>query len=89
MNHSDIVEQMTTALLLTLYLSLPPIAVAAIVGVLIGFIQALTQIQEQTLSFGLKLGAVTVTIFVIAPWLGAELYAFCLQAFEQFAVLTR
>ncbi len=89
MSEADIIELISSALLLTLYLSLPPIIVAAVVGVLIGFFQALTQIQEQTLSFGVKLAAVTVTLFIIAPWLGAELYMFCLHAFEQFATLTR
>ena len=49
----DLVSYMTQALYLVLWLSLPPIAVAAIVGTLFSLFQALTQIQEQTLSLSL------------------------------------
>lgn len=89
MTPAEIIEHLSEALVLVLYLSLPPILVAALFGVLIGFIQALTQIQEQTLSFGIKLVAVTVTLFMIAPWIGAELESFALMIFEQFGTLTR
>ena len=45
------------ALQLTLILSLPPVIVATLVGLLIGLFQTVTQIQEQTLPFGIKLVA--------------------------------
>ena len=89
MNEALIIENLSAALALILYLSLPPIVVAAVVGVLVSFVQALTQIQEQTLSFGIKLTAVTLTLFFIGPWLGAELLAFCLLMFERFPEYTR
>jgi type III secretion protein S len=47
-------------------LSLPPIVVGSIVGLLLSLIQAVTQLQEQTLSFGVKLIAVAHTILVLA-----------------------
>ncbi|MFY1927725.1 type III secretion system export apparatus subunit SctS, partial [Achromobacter dolens] len=65
----DLVSYMTQALYLVLWLSLPPIAVAAIVGALFSLFQALTQIQEQTLSFAIKLIAVFATILLTARWL--------------------
>ena len=82
MGSVDIVSYMTQALYLTLWLSLPPIAVAAIVGTLFSLFQALTQIQEQTLSFAIKLIAVFATILLTARWLSGELYNFTLSVFD-------
>jgi len=39
-------------------------------------LQALTQIQEQTLGFVAKLIAVVITLFATTAWLGNELYSF-------------
>lgn len=89
MSQDQIIDHVSAALSLVLFLSLPPIVVAALVGVIVGFVQALTQIQEQTLSFGLKLAAVTVTLFVIAGWLGGALHSFALNVFETFPILTK
>ena len=82
MGSVDIVSYMTQALYLTLWLSLPPIAVAAIVGTLFSLFQALTQIQEQTLSFAIKLIAVFATILLTARWLSGELYNFTVSVFD-------
>lgn len=80
----DIVSYLTQALYLVLWLSLPPIAVAAIVGTLFSLFQALTQIQEQTLSFAIKLIAVFATIMLTARWLSGELYNFTVAVFDLF-----
>lgn len=89
MAEADIVSYLARALMLVLLLSLPPIIVASLVGTLISLLQALTQVQEQTLSFGFKLIAVGVTIFVTAPWLGDELYQYTLTLFTSFATLVQ
>ncbi|MGB3277083.1 MAG: type III secretion system export apparatus subunit SctS [Castellaniella sp.] len=80
----DIVSYMTQALYLTLWLSLPPIAVAAIVGTLFSLFQALTQIQEQTLSFAIKLIAVFITLLLTARWVSGELYNYAVAVFDLF-----
>jgi type III secretion protein S len=72
-------------MLLVLLLSLPTILVATGVGLLVALFQALTQIQEQTLSFGIKLVAVIVTLTLTARWLGIEMQNFTLQAFNSIA----
>lgn len=84
MNTVDIASYMTQALYLVLWLSLPPIAVAAIVGTLFSLFQALTQIQEQTLSFAVKMIAVFITILFTARWLSGELYNYTLSVFDLF-----
>jgi flagellar biosynthetic protein FliQ len=57
------------ALLLTLELSLPVLLVGMAVGFIISLLQAVTQIQEQTLSFIPKILAVAATVFLTLPWM--------------------
>ncbi|MBF5005579.1 type III secretion system export apparatus subunit SctS [Diaphorobacter sp. HDW4B] len=78
----DVVSFFSQALYLVLWLSLPPIIVGSIVGTLFSLFQALTQIQEQTLSFGIKLIAVSLTILLTARWVGGEMFNFTLQLFD-------
>ncbi len=89
MSEADVVDLTAQALLLILYLSLPPIIAAALVGTLVSLLQALTQIQEQTLSFAIKLIVVVITIFLTARWQGEELYNYAFTIFENIPVLAR
>ena len=57
------------ALIITLELSLPVLLVGLVVGFLISLLQAVTQIQEQTLSFIPKILAVAATVFLTLPWM--------------------
>jgi type III secretion protein S len=59
------------ALILILLLSGPPIIISTILGLIVAIFQAATQIQEQTLSFTVKLFAVVFTILFLGGWLGA------------------
>ena len=74
----EVIQLTAQALMLTLILSMPPIIAAAGVGLIISLIQALTQIQEQTLPFAFKLIAVIISIFATARWLGIEIYNYSL-----------
>jgi type III secretion HrpO family protein len=89
MNQSFLIEMTNQALILVLILSMPPIIVATVVGVLVSLIQALTQVQEQTLGFAVKLIVVTLVLLLTAGWTGAELYKFTLQIFDTFPTLRR
>jgi type III secretion protein S len=85
----DIVSQVVHGLMLTLWLSLPPILVASVVGTLFSLVQALTQIQEQTLSFAVKLIAVGLTLFLTARWIGGEIYNYTITLFDGFHLMVR
>ncbi len=66
----DIVLQVgEDALLLIVYLAAPLLLSALGVGLLVGVLQAVTQIQEQTLSFIPKLMALVVALVLMGPWL--------------------
>jgi len=60
-------------MLLVVVLSAPPLIVAVVVGVLTSLVQALMQIQDQTLPFGIKLVAVGITLALTGHWGGVEL----------------
>ncbi|AEA71887.1 MULTISPECIES: type III secretion system export apparatus subunit SctS [Pseudomonas] len=72
-------------MLLVVLLSAPPLIVAVIVGVLTSLVQALMQIQDQTLPFGIKLVAVGLTLLVTGRWIGVELLGLLRRAFEMMA----
>lgn len=76
-----LVTYVKQALLLMLWLSLPPVIVASVVGLAISFLQAITQVQDQTISFGIKLIAAMLAIALTSAWLGGELMNFADQLF--------
>lgn len=83
MDYEVILNQTVTMAILVLMTSLAPIVAATLVGLIVSLLQALTQIQEQTLSFGIKLIAVVAILLFTARWMGSELYNFMIQSFDQ------
>lgn len=73
---AEIYQLTYQALLLILLLSGPPILISTLLGLLVAIFQAATQIQEQTLSFMVKLFAVILTLFVMGDFLGAQILQF-------------
>ena len=71
------------ALWLVLVLSAPPLLIAVTLGVLTAFIQAIFQIQDQTLPFTVKLVSVTLTLILIGAWGGTELLNFSVNLFKK------
>lgn len=65
----EIIYASNKAMLLIVLLSAIPVCVATVVGLLVGLIQTVTQLQEQTLPFGIKLLAVFGSLFMISGWL--------------------
>jgi type III secretion HrpO family protein len=70
-----------SALVLTIALSLPVIGVAALVGLVVAALQAVTQLQDSTIAHLPRLLAVAVVLALTAPWMGSELAGFALDAF--------
>ena len=82
MTEAEVIEYTTKALMLVLLLSMPPIIVASVTGVIVSLIQAVTQVQEQTLAFAIKLVAIVITLYLTARWLGIEMYNYSKLVFE-------
>ena len=69
MNEDVVLQVGREALFLIVALAGPLLLAALAVGLLIGVLQAATQIQEQTLSFIPKLLALVVALIIMGPWL--------------------
>ena len=89
MGQAQILDYAQRCLILILQLSLIPICVATVIGILVSLLQALTQIQEQTLGFAVKLIAISITIMAASSWIGGELLLYTRSIFENFAAITR
>ena len=89
MNQSDIINLTAQAMVLVLMLSMPPIFVATFVGLGMSLIQALTQIQEQTLGFAIKLFCIVIVFSLSSYWIGGQLLRFSDQLFSTFSILIK
>ncbi len=79
MSGNEVLDVGREAIWLTLQLCGPMLLVGLIVGVAIGFLQALTQIQEQTLVFVPKIVAVFLALLIFLPMMGALMAGFMSQ----------
>jgi type III secretion protein S len=55
---------------------MPVVVVAAVSGLAISFLQAITSMQDQSISFAVKLVAVIVTVLVMGTWGAASILQF-------------
>ena len=76
MSADTVVELATQALELTLRVALPLLAVGLVVGLAVSIFQAVTQIQEQTLSFIPKILALAGVLIVGGPWMLNQLLSY-------------
>jgi type III secretion protein S len=77
------------ALFLSLILSLPLVLVTVTVGLLIGFIQAIMQLQDQSLPFAVKLISSIIVLALIGPWMSSQLVQYADNLFAQIASVGR
>ena len=84
-----VLELTKQALMLTLILSGPPIAAAALVGLAVAFLQAATQLQEQTFAYAIKFTVIVITLFVTGALIGGTLYTSADKIFVEFPGLIR
>jgi len=89
MTEATIVHHMNVALGLILLLSMPTLLIASVVGLLVGLLQAVTQIQDQTLPLAVKLIAVILSLVFMGPLLVGPLLDHTNQVFADFPSLTR
>lgn len=69
MSHVLVVDLARNMIMTACLIAAPMLVVALAVGLIVSIIQAVTQIQEQTLSFVPKLVAVGVTFIIALPWI--------------------
>ncbi|NOH35997.1 type III secretion system export apparatus subunit SctS [Vibrio chagasii] len=82
----DILTVFAQSLWLVVVLSLPPLLVAAGIGGVVSLIQALMQLQDQTLSFVIKLVAVGLTLVMTGRWMTVEVIKLTNLIFQAIAM---
>ncbi|MFS9381037.1 type III secretion system export apparatus subunit SctS [Citrobacter sp. ANG330] len=83
MSNAIIVHLGEELLWIVVLLSLPTVVAASVVGVLISLIQAVTQIQDQTVQFLIKLVVVSVVLVMTYSWMGNALISYTNLIFQQ------
>jgi flagellar biosynthetic protein FliQ len=86
----DLVKDLSGEVFKTILLaSGPPLIVSLVVGLIVSFFQAITQIQEFTLTFVPKIIAVFLSIFLLLPWMAQVLITFTTNNFEKIPVYVK
>ncbi len=89
MTQDALINQLHTMLGIVLVMSLPPLLGAMAVGLVIGILQAVTQIQDQSLPVAFKLLVVILILVLAGPLLVAPLVRQSGQLFDSFPMMTR
>jgi flagellar biosynthesis protein FliQ len=80
----DPVDIVRTALLEALIIAVPILGAGLIVGLLISLFQAVTQIQEQTLSFVPKIIVMILVSVALLSWIAIRMTEFAMEMFTNF-----
>ncbi len=83
MNEADALDIVQFAVWTALTASAPVVLVAMIVGIGIALVQALTQVQEITLTFVPKIVAIMLVVALTGPFIGSQISAFTNVIFER------
>jgi flagellar biosynthesis protein FliQ len=76
MNQDTVVNLASQAMSLALKIAGPLLLVALVIGLVVSVFQAVTQIQEQSLSLIPKIAGVAVVIVLLGPWMLGQLVAY-------------
>jgi type III secretion protein S len=81
MTPQNILDITREGLMLVLWISLPVVVVATLSSLAVAVLQAVTQVQDQSIGQSIRLIAVMVAIIVTAGWLGRDVMRFAERAF--------
>jgi flagellar biosynthetic protein FliQ len=83
MSQDQVISICVSAMELALKIALPLLLVGLIIGLLVSIFQAVTQIQEQTLSFIPKIAGLAVVLVVGGPWMLGQLLTWTEELYGQ------
>lgn len=88
MTQEFVIAMAKDALITAVLLSAPVLAVSLVVGLLVSLFQAVTQINEVTLTFVPKILAVFAVLAIFGPWMMNTILAYTQQLFAQMTTLS-
>ena len=82
MSLDDATELVRQTLVLALLVSAPMLVIGVAVGIIVSLLQAITQIQEQSLSFVPKIVAMVASAVLLMPWIGHRVMEYAVTMFS-------
>jgi len=82
MDTKDAIDLIRQTLVLAMIVSGPMLLIGMGVGIFVSLLQAVTQIQEQTLTFVPKIAAMIVAALILMPWIGQRLLDYAASIFS-------
>ena len=86
MNQADALDIVQSALWTVIVASSPAVVAAMAIGIIIALLQALTQVQEVTLTFIPKIIAILLVSSLTAPFVGSAIYSFAEMVYSRIEV---
>lgn len=83
MNQADALDIVQAAIWTVIVASGPAVGAAMLIGIAIALLQALTQVQEITLTFIPKIVVILLVTSLTAPFIGAVIFAFSEQIYSR------
>jgi flagellar biosynthesis protein FliQ len=83
MSQDEVVSICVSAMGLAMKLALPLLLVGLVLGLIVSVFQAVTQIQEQTLSFIPKIIGMAVVLVVLGPWMLGQILSWTEELYGQ------
>ena len=83
MNQDTVVSLVADMMAVALKIAMPLLLSALVIGLLVSIFQAVTQIQEQTLSFIPKVVGIVVVLVVAGPWMLDQVVTYTQRLYEQ------
>lgn len=87
MSGNDVAALIHDCMIVTMKLSFPVLGVALVVGLLVSFVQAITQINEATLAFLPKIVAIGIALMMLGPFMATTLSSFSHRIFDRIVVI--
>jgi flagellar biosynthesis protein FliQ len=87
MSQALVMDLARNAIMLALMLAGPLLGVAVTVGLFVSVLQAVTQVQEQTISFAAKLVSIVGVFLLLLPWLLQTAMRYTIELFTSFPSL--
>ncbi len=85
MDQAHVMEIASKAMWVTLQVSMPILGVTLVVGLLVSIFQAVTQLQEPTLTFIPKILAILIVTALTGTFIGAQIFGFTTELYARIA----
>jgi flagellar biosynthesis protein FliQ len=81
-NQDTVVSLATSAMTLAIEIAGPLLLVGLVIGLVVSIFQAVTQIQEQSLSFIPKIVGLAALIVILGPWMLGQLVSYAQNLYQ-------